>query len=553
MNQRKRRRGDPFIISRLCLTVLVMSVCYYSLLSTAIMIQSVRADDTTTQYTETPSELTQAGIPPEQASPPPQLESIPPISQATVDGLYKSLMSFIQQDNGRKVIEQMIQSIIPNYLKESSAPTFSNSVGEDSSYGLVENSYQFSRSTDENSPFKLLTNQQQNLLFFIVGAAAETYKKVVLGHQQHEHLSKFDIDNSDSTRQLDNYEQDLIRLKVKLFFEEIERNVKQGVSKDKIGWILKKLKKRDNISQQEFDVEGNIVTENSSIESQMLEDLEAFLEKPLYEEETELFKKLYPKDDECSKYNGVLFVGGLYTDWYPFYFHGLKKHLNECGMKFKISKVNSGGSLEKNALFLKNEIIEYSKELNVTKGVLIIGHSKGACDVAYALSKYENELKDHAKGMIALQAPYAGSALANDISEYGASKIALLSILVEEILGGELQAIEDLSYENRKRVIEEYPYNNETFPCISVSSHYQAPSSLLYPAISYLNMRYHVKNDGMVITMDGYIPGCKYIVVPEMDHSGGAFTGFPNLSLYDPAKLALTLVHIFHHYFSHKV
>ncbi|KAG2378331.1 hypothetical protein C9374_008474 [Naegleria lovaniensis] len=511
----------------------------------------MHADDTNIQK-NTPSDSLTHDTGGSSSPSTPQIDSIPPISQATVDGLYHSLMSFIQQDNGRIFVEQMIQSIIPKYLKETSAPTFSKNVGEESSYGLVENSYQFSRTTDENSPFKLLTNQQQNLLFFIVGAAAETYKKVVLGQHQQEHLSKFDIDNADNARQLDNYEQDLIRLKVKLFFEEIERNVKQGVSKDKIGWLLKQLKKRDTMVQQEFDVEGNIITENSTAESQLLDDMEAFLEKSLYEEETELFKTLYPKADECSKYSGVLFVGGLYTDWYPFYFHGLKKHLNECGMKFKISKVNSGGSLEKNALFLKNEIIEYSKELNVTKGVLLIGHSKGACDVHRTLSKYENELKDHVKGMIALQAPFAGSALANDISEYGASKIALLSILVEEILGGELQAIEDLSYENRKRVIEEYPYNNETFPCISVSSHYQAPSSLLYPAISYLNMRYNVKNDGMVITMDGYIPGCKYIVIPEMDHSGGAFTGFPNLSEYDPAKLALTLVHIFHHYFSHK-
>ncbi|EFC39824.1 predicted protein [Naegleria gruberi] len=486
----------------------------------------------------------------------------------------KKLVNLISKSNNIKFekIERIIKKVLPNYLVQSYSPEQeSDHLFLDNFH--IETNYQFQKSTDEYSAFDIMTKQEQNLILFILGTATRTFTDIFgnnfISQPENAYLKNL-IEFSDQ----ENYEHDLIRLKVKLFFKEVERNIKEGNSKEKIGWLFKKSYKRFNDDLFEFD--------------------------------SQLFTTTYPLGD-CSNIRGILFVGGLYTDWYPFYFDGLKEYLKNCKADFKISQVDTGKGVESNAEFLKNEIIEYFNELNnittsrvnennennneqqqqqhstintnnnsnnnnndnnndnnnnminseeketsseMNQKLLVIGHSKGACDITYALAKYENELKPYVKGLISLQAPYAGSALANDITEFGAAKILLLKILIEDVLGGELKAIEDMSYNERMKQVTQYPYPSSTFPCIAMSSYENSPNSLLYPAISYLKARYNVTNDGLVPTMDGYIPGCKNIIIKDMDHSGSAFTGFPNLSKYDPAQLSLTFIHMWNHYFT---
>ena len=443
--------------------------------------------------------------------------------------------------------EDMLRRILPKYLRESSSPKHHFHSDSDSEHhhhaiDLIEPSYTYSHITDEHSPENILNHHQQSLLSFIVGTAVQSYSEL-FGSDFMDNPDYSLLQSILNESRNEKYEQDMIRLKIKLLFSEIERNIRGGVSRDVIGWLVKISRGKTLDPQKQADANNPYL------------GLDALLERELYEEDTKSFKEMYPAEDGCSGYSGVLFVPGLYTEWYPFYFAGLRRDLEQCGMEFRISKVNTGGSLEKNAEFLKDEILEYSKELTdnstTIKPIMVIGHSKGACDVALCLSKYQHELKPHVRGVISLQAPYAGSALANDISEFGASRILLLKILIEDILGGELKAIDDLSYRARQALIAQYPFPSDKFPCISLSAYDTNPLSLMYPAISYLKLRYNVTNDGLVPTIDGYIPGCRYIVLDAMDHSGGAFTGFPNLSQYDPAKLSLTLLHMFEKLFGH--
>ncbi|KAL9652611.1 hypothetical protein ABK040_015574 [Willaertia magna] len=398
-------------------------------------------------------------------------------------------------------------------------------------------------------------------------------------------LQQFDLSDLLNIRD----EQDVIKLKFKLFIKEIDRAIKNGKSKNKIGWHLTSdfnntFNKKD-LNVEVIDIDQNTINnlndlnnlkEDNNLENNNLENKEElnkeneFLIYPNINNYidinfTNYFEQHYPMVEDCNKYKGILFIGGLFTSYYPLYFTGLQKYLNLCGMNYKISNVNTGKSVKTNMEYLRSEIINYFNELNNNTKITIIAHSKGVIDLIHSISKYREDLEPIINGIISLQAPYSGSALANDIAEFGAENISILRFIVHDLLGGELQAIKDLSYDHRKELLKEYPFpywdisnvvmepenvKQLTGPqrCISIVSYDNNPLSLLYPAISYLKVRYNVLNDGLVPTIDGIIPGCKNIVIKEMDHSGGAFTGFPNISKYDPERLVLTLLYLLNQY-----
>ena len=147
---------------------------------------------------------------------------------------------------------------------------------------------------------------------------------------------------------------------------------------------------------------------------------------------------------------GFLLVPGLLTKWYPLYAlrvlppkdalwcpqhhadadplararFGFRymKHLladmKRLGLRVQFSRINTDQPVRINAARLRHEILEIAQE---GRQVVLLGHSKGAVDAAAALSLFP-ELHEFVAGVVSLQAPHGGSAIAHDLSNTNLQK-----------------------------------------------------------------------------------------------------------------------------------
>ncbi|KAM3312315.1 hypothetical protein ACQJBY_032339 [Aegilops geniculata] len=249
-----------------------------------------------------------------------------------------------------------------------------------------------------------------------------------------------------------------------------------------------------------------------------------------------------------------LLVPGLFSNHGPLYFVKTKAYFSKMGLVCHIAKIHSESSVSKNA----REIKEYIEEIywGSRKRVLLLGHSKGGVDAAAALSLYWPQLKDKVAGLVLAQSPYGGSPVASDILREGqlgdyVMLRKLMEILVSKVLKGDLQALEDLTYERRKEFLAQHPLPPEVpivsfhteasitpsvLTALSHVTHVELPvaadgnparipvvmplSAALAACSQLLVARYGEKSDGLVTRKDAEVPG-SVAVRPErkLDHA----------------------------------
>ncbi|KAF5199006.1 alpha/beta-Hydrolases superfamily protein [Thalictrum thalictroides] len=252
-----------------------------------------------------------------------------------------------------------------------------------------------------------------------------------------------------------------------------------------------------------------------------------------------------------------LLVPGLFSNHGPLYFVNTKMRFSKMGLACHIAKIHSEASVEKNA----REIKEYIEEIywGSRKRVLLLGHSKGGVDAAAALSMYWPELKDKVGGLVLAQSPYGGSPIASDILREGQlgdyfQLRKLTEILICKVIKGDMQALEDLTYERRKEFLRKYQLPKE-LPVVSFHTeaslapgvlatfshvaHAELPlvaplaagQSTKLPVVmplaaamaacaQLLQVRYGEKSDGLVTCRDAEVPG-SVVVRPKrkLDHA----------------------------------
>ncbi|KAL6630656.1 hypothetical protein ACP70R_028507 [Stipagrostis hirtigluma subsp. patula] len=250
-----------------------------------------------------------------------------------------------------------------------------------------------------------------------------------------------------------------------------------------------------------------------------------------------------------------LLVPGLFSNHGPLYFVKTKSYFSKMGLACHIAKNHSESSVSKNA----REITEYVEEIywGSRKRVLLLGHSKGGVDAAAALSLYWPELKDKVAGLVLAQSLYGGSPVASDILREGqlgdyVRLRKVMEILVSEVLKGDLQALEDLTYGRRKEFLRQHPLPPEV-PIVSFHTEASITPSVLtalslmsrtssfrllpmanstrIPVVMPLSAamaacsqvlvaRYGEKSDGLVTRKDAEVPR-SVVVRPErkLDHA----------------------------------
>nr|CAB3467228.1 unnamed protein product [Digitaria exilis] len=180
-------------------------------------------------------------------------------------------------------------------------------------------------------------------------------------------------------------------------------------------------------------------------------------------------------------------------------------------------------------------------------------HSEGGVDSAAALSLYWPQLKDKVAGLVLAQSPYGGSPVASDILREGqlGDYVRLRKIMEILVSKGDLQALEDLTYEKRKEFLQQYPLPLEVpivsfhteasitpsvLTALSHVAHLELPiaadgNSTRIPVVMPLSAamaacsqllvaRYGEKSDGLVTRKDAEVPG-SVVVRPErkLDHA----------------------------------
>ncbi|RWV92476.1 hypothetical protein BHE74_00047536 [Ensete ventricosum] len=236
----------------------------------------------------------------------------------------------------------------------------------------------------------------------------------------------------------------------------------------------------------------------------------------------------------------------------PLYFVNTKTYFSKMGLACHIARIHSENS---------QEIKQYIEEIfwGSRKRVLLLGHSKGGVDAAAALSLYWSDLKDKVAGLALAQSPYGGSPIASDILREGqlgdyVSLRKIMEVLICKVVKGDLQALEDLTYERRKEFLRKHPLPQElpvvsfhteagivpgVLATLSPVAHAELPiitsladgqptklpvvmplGAAMAACAQLLQVRYGEKSDGLVTRRDAEVPG-SVVVRPEqkLDHA----------------------------------
>ncbi|XP_020094094.1 uncharacterized protein LOC109714084 [Ananas comosus] len=272
----------------------------------------------------------------------------------------------------------------------------------------------------------------------------------------------------------------------------------------------------------------------------------------------ELLESVRKNEHKLPNSMVYLLVPGMFSNHGPLYFVRTKTYFSKMGLTCHIAKIHSEASVDKNA----REIKEYIEEIywGSKKRVLLLGHSKGGVDAAAALCLYWSDLKDKVAGLVLAQSPYGGSPIASDLLREGqlgdyVGLRKMLEILICKIIKGDLQSLEDLTYEKRKDFLRKHPLpqelpivsfhteasiNPSVLATLSHVAHVELPiaaslvadgqptrlpvvmplAAAMAACAQLLQVRYGERSDGLVTRKDAEVPG-SVVVRParKLDHA----------------------------------
>ncbi len=232
-----------------------------------------------------------------------------------------------------------------------------------------------------------------------------------------------------------------------------------------------------------------------------------------------------------------LVIKGLYGNQLAGYMEANRDRLEDRGLDARLVPIDTEAGVERNAARIRDAILAATR---TGKKVVIVGHSKGGVDTTAALSLYP-ELKDRVRALVAIQSPYGGSPVAEDIQGCNALR-RITDGFVKNIWGGSPQSMIDLTYRQRRAFIAAHPFPSDV-PTVSLaSSRVVQLSSVMWKTAYYARYRYGKRSDGLVLPEDAEIPGSRVVRLDDMDHAEGGLVGVPGLRKHHPGDITEALV-----------
>ena len=126
--------------------------------------------------------------------------------------------------------------------------------------------------------------------------------------------------------------------------------------------------------------------------------------------------------DEAPRHLYLL-VKGMLGEELPGYLEDNQLRLEERGLETREVAVDTEGRLADNVRVVREALLDAR---HFGRTVVLVGHSKGGVEAMSALSLHP-ELRGHVRAVVALQPPFGGSIIANDLVASPALRLLLLS------------------------------------------------------------------------------------------------------------------------------
>jgi hypothetical protein len=239
--------------------------------------------------------------------------------------------------------------------------------------------------------------------------------------------------------------------------------------------------------------------------------------------------------DEAKRHQYLL-IKGMLGDEVPGYLEDNQRRLEQRGLETREVAVDTEGRLANNVEVVREALLD---AVHFGRTVVMVGHSKGGVEAMSTLALYP-ELRRHVRAVVAMQSPYGGSVIANDLVTTPSLR-KLLDVAFPSLFQGDAGSVEDLSYARRMEFVRQHPYPADV-PTVALATSRLSRRSLLRVLCNYVHERYGWACDGLVNAVDAEVPGSRVVRLDDMDHAEAALTGLPGFSNYYPSDLTETLV-----------
>jgi triacylglycerol lipase len=235
---------------------------------------------------------------------------------------------------------------------------------------------------------------------------------------------------------------------------------------------------------------------------------------------TPLFLKLYAEAlrghgrlRALAGRDAVIIVPGLFTERYPFYLRHAVRRLRALGLEVRWAPIDTDMPALRNAAGVREAIRDLARE---GRRAILVGHSKGPIDAAAALSLHP-ELASSVRALISLQAPYAGTPLAEEAHRSAFWRAAVRAV-VGGLFRGSPRAFWELRYGERREFLQAHPL--PPVRALSLVTTTARAGPILEWTRRLIAERYGAPSDGFVPPVDAYIPGSRLVHLNGVDHGG---------------------------------
>lgn len=246
-----------------------------------------------------------------------------------------------------------------------------------------------------------------------------------------------------------------------------------------------------------------------------------------------------------------LLVPGLLAHFSPGYFRQSLERLRHLGLDARYLGLDgsTGACSRKNAARLALAFGNVHRGTGGRK-LVIIAHSKGVLDTLRALALHP-ELTPMIHAIVALQGPFGGAAIADDVTARGDEVRELLGKLLQTIDLG-ISSVRDMTYSQRREDLRAHGCGYDphalrlpsSIRILSLAS--RAPRRPTYAlALSHLYIlrKHRAESDGLVCVADALLPGSLAVVMDDADHGLPVLPSLPGTRLKgsDVVQAALTV------------
>lgn len=258
-------------------------------------------------------------------------------------------------------------------------------------------------------------------------------------------------------------------------------------------------------------------------------------------------------DVQANRHSAVLdaqyvyvLVPGLLAHCSPGYFRQSIERLRHLGLDARYLALDGStdACTRKNAARLRLAFANVHRGAGGRK-LVVIAHSKGMLDTILALALYP-ELGRAIHAIVAIQTPFGGAAIADDIAARGGEMQDLLDKMLAKFELG-INSVRDMTYDHRRAALREHGYPLYLAPdirVVSVASRApRRPMFALALVYQYILRKHGAENDGLVCVADAILPGSLAVVMHEADHGLPVLPSLPGQRLKgsDIVEAALTV------------